>query len=112
MADERPCGNAHVHGRHSWEEGEPAAKWNVCRGVEAAVLDDRSPVLADVTGMTFPYLCTRCNHPHDASQLTGWHRYLDCTAWRCPACGSLIDDRPVAWGGSAIPLDQEGRERR
>lgn len=111
MAEEWPCGDGRIHGRHTWEQKGPEAKWHVCRGVQAVVVDDR-PVLADVTGMTSPHLCTRCNQPHDAGQLTGWHRYLDCTAWQCPGCGSLIDDRPVAWGGSAIPLDREGREKR
>jgi len=111
MADVKQCMEGRIHGRHSWEADEPSSRWHVCRGVQVAVVE-RNPVVGDVTGMTFPYQCTRCNHIHDTGRLTDWHRYLDCTAWRCPNCQSLIDDRPVSWGGSAIPLDRDGREKR
>lgn len=55
-------------------------------------------------GMTFPYECTRCGCVHDVAKVTPVGRYLDCTTWKCPGCGSLIDDRPIGWGGSARKL--------
>lgn len=32
-------------------------------------------------------------------------RYRDCSVWLCPSCRSQVDDRPSAWGGSAIPVE-------
>lgn len=113
MADVKNCGDGRVHGRHSWEEADPP-KWHVCSGVTAAVLDDwgMTVPVADVTGMSWPVKCTRCHHVHDGGLVTVVQRYTDCSTWLCPRCGSLIDDRPVSWGGSAIQLDHLGREKR
>jgi DNA-directed RNA polymerase subunit RPC12/RpoP len=60
----------------------------------------------DTEGMTSPYRCLRCGHVHDAGKVTPVGRYTDCTTWRCPGCGSLIDDRPRGWGGSAEPVEK------
>jgi hypothetical protein len=51
--------------------------------------------------MTYPMRCVPCGHVHDAAKVTVVQRYTDCSVWRCPRCGSLIDDRPRGWGGSA-----------
>jgi hypothetical protein len=55
--------------------------------------------------MTYPMQCMRCMEIHDGSTITEVGRYADCTTWRCPNCNSLIDDRPIGWGGSARRVD-------
>jgi hypothetical protein len=50
--------------------------------------------------MRYPVRCRHCSHVHDAAKVTVVQRYADCSVWRCPGCGVLIDDRPHAWGGS------------
>lgn len=51
--------------------------------------------------MRYPMQCRRCGNVHDGATVTIVQRYTDCSVWRCPGCGTLIDDRPAAWGGSA-----------
>lgn len=55
--------------------------------------------------MAYPMQCMRCLKVHDASNVTVLQRYSDCSTWRCPHCKSLIDDRPIGWGGSAKRVD-------
>jgi rubredoxin len=55
-------------------------------------------------GMSYPMRCRHCSHVHDGAKVTVVGRYTDCSTWRCPGCNVLIDDRPRAWGGSAIPV--------
>lgn len=52
----------------------------------------------DVEGMIFPVRC-RCGNVHDGAKATVVQRYSDCSVWKCPGCGVLIDDRPNRWGG-------------
>lgn len=52
--------------------------------------------------MTAPAQCRHCNLLHDAGPVQIVQRYADCSTWRCPGCKTLIDDRPRAWGGSAL----------
>lgn len=54
----------------------------------------------DPEPMLMPVACRYCRHLHDAAKQETVQRYADCSVWRCPSCGTLIDDRPVAWGGS------------
>lgn len=62
------------------------------------------PDPVNTSGMWWPVSCRHCGHVHDAGKVTVVQRYSDCSTWRCPGCDTLIDDRPVAWGGSAISL--------
>lgn len=54
---------------------------------------------SEVAAMAYPARCWSCRHIHDAAKVTVEVRYSDCSAWRCPNCGLLIDDRPERWGG-------------
>lgn len=51
--------------------------------------------------MTYPVRCRWCRTVHDAAKVTVIDRYADCSTWKCPGCGVVLDDRPRAWGGSA-----------
>jgi hypothetical protein len=112
MADMKQCGDGRIHGSHSWEDTGPRQMYHQCRGVREVTSDDLWNPRHDVTGMFWPVKCTRCDHVHDGGKVTVVQRYADCSTWRCPNCQSLIDDRPASWGGSAIPLDRDGREKR
>lgn len=57
--------------------------------------------------MGYPMQCLRCMGIHDAANVTVVQRYADCSTWRCPKCGSLIDDRPQAAGGSARRVETD-----
>lgn len=65
----------------------------------------------DVSDMSFPVECKWCGHVHDGALVSVVQRYSDCSTWRCPGCNTLLDDRPLSWGGSAIPLTREGVAR-
>jgi predicted Zn-ribbon and HTH transcriptional regulator len=58
----------------------------------------------DTSGMFAPGRCKRCGHVHDSGPVTVVARYSDCSVWHCPSCNSLIDDRPIGWGGSFEPI--------
>lgn len=60
----------------------------------------------DVGGMSHPVKCRWCGHVHDGGKVTVIERYADCDVWKCPGCGTSIDNRPISWGGSAIPIDR------
>ena len=55
--------------------------------------------------MSWPARCRHCHHVHDAGKVEVVQRYSDCSVWRCPNCKTLIDDRPVQWGGSETGPD-------
>lgn len=61
----------------------------------------------DTTGMSYPMRCKWCSHVHDTAKVTVIGHYADCSVWRCPNCNVAIDDRPLSWGGSAIPIDRQ-----
>ncbi len=67
---------------------------------------DRQPTRAEIRAMSSPMRCMRCGHVHDSGKVKVVDRYLDCSTWPCPSCGSLIDDRPVRWGGSAEKVEK------
>ena len=67
--------------------------------------------VVDVRGMFAPVQCVRCGNVHDSGPVEVIARYSDCSVWKCPGCGSQVDDRPVGWGGSVYQLDRRGRRR-
>lgn len=68
----------------------------------------------DTSNWLAPGQCTRCRHVFDGANVEVVARYSDCTVFKCPGCGSSIDDRPIGWGGSFKKLSREeaagGRE--
>lgn len=75
----------------------------------------RNPFAVDpavIAGMFHPVRCTRCHHVHDGGKVEVIARYADCSVWKCPGCGSSIDDRPIGWGGSAEQINRDGTVRR
>lgn len=65
----------------------------------------------DVSQMHAPVRCKWCGCVHDSGPVTVVARYSDCSVWRCPGCGVLVDDRDPRWGGGVYKLDRQGRER-
>lgn len=59
-----------------------------------------------VGGMLAPVRCKWCHQVHDSAKVDVLRRYSDCSVWKCPNCGTRIDDRPESWGGSAIPIKE------
>ena len=47
----------------------------------------------DTSGMTSPVRCTYCRGVYDLGTVTVTARYTDCSMWRSPCCGQLVDDR-------------------
>lgn len=64
-----------------------------------------------VAEMMAPVECRWCLHVYDAGSVTVLGRYADCSTWRCPSCGTLVDDRPPRAGGGVYQLTQDGRRR-
>ncbi len=47
-----------------------------------------------IAGMTQPVRCRRChNGVYDLGTVEVTARYADCSMWRAPCCGALVDDR-------------------
>lgn len=47
-----------------------------------------------ITGMTSPVRCLRChNGVYDLGKVEVTARYTDCSMWKAPCCGSVVDDR-------------------
>lgn len=92
----------------------PDAAWSLCAEhltqIEAdidadyAAQEPSDQRMAEPARMRSPYRCKWCGHVHDGALVTVVQRYADCSTWKCPGCGVLIDDRPEGWGGSAIPV--------
>lgn len=61
-------------------------------------------ITGPIEGMLVPVRCKWCQLVHDAAKVTVLERYSDCSVWKCPNCGTRLDDRPESLGGSAIPL--------
>lgn len=47
----------------------------------------------DTTGMNFPVRCTHCGGVYDVGKVEVTARYVDCSMWKSPCCGLLVDDR-------------------
>ena len=56
-----------------------------------------------IEGMLAPVECKFCLQVHDSAKVDVLQRYSDCSVWKCPNCGTRIDDRPQPLG-SAIPI--------
>ena len=56
-------------------------------------IDGRLIEAPDTSGMTSPVRCTRCGGVYDLGTVTVTARYTDCSMWRSPCCGLLVDDR-------------------
>lgn len=67
---------------------------------------------AVIKGMFHPVRCKWCSNVHDGGKVTVIARYSDCSVWKCPGCGSSIDDRPISIGGSAEQLNRDGSVKR
>lgn len=69
-----------------------------------------------VEGMTFPVRCNRCHDGvYDLGQVEVTARYADCSVWKTPCCGSVVDDRgETGWTSRAdyVRLDRNGFEVR
>ena len=44
-------------------------------------------------GMMFPARCAYCMHVYDLAAVEVTARYADCSVWKCPGCGTTVDDR-------------------
>lgn len=45
-------------------------------------------------GMTDPVQCNRCGRGiYDLGTVKVTARYVDCSMWKAPCCGALVDDR-------------------
>lgn len=87
------------------------ADWR--RFAEVGGLSQFERGLRDISSMTFPVRCTRCDHVYDLGKAHVTARYLDCSVWKCPGCGITVDDRPAGWGDHHyVELDKFGREQR
>ena len=75
------------------------------RREDIAAMHENTLRIERIEAMRYPVRCRFCSHIHDGATVTVELRYTDCSCWRCPSCDVLIDDRPLAWGGSAIRVD-------
>lgn len=68
---------------------------------------------ADTAGMHYPARCAHCGRVYDLAAVTVTARYADCSMWRAPCCGRLVDDRGVGWKPRAdyVELDRDRRTR-
>jgi hypothetical protein len=56
------------------------------------VLDEQA-----TEGMMFPVRCTWCSGVYDVARVEVTGRYTDCSMWKAPCCGRLVDDRGEGW---------------
>lgn len=48
----------------------------------------------DITGMASPVRCMRCHRGvYDLGRVEVTARYADCSMWKTPCCGAVVDDR-------------------
>lgn len=49
---------------------------------------------ANTEGMMSPVRCARCHRGvYDLGKVEVTARYADCSVWKAPCCGALVDDR-------------------
>ncbi len=49
---------------------------------------------AAIAAMTFPVRCLRCvRGVYDLGKVEVTARYTDCSMWKTPCCGAVVDDR-------------------
>lgn len=47
-----------------------------------------------IEGMSYPVQCARCHTGvYDLGKVEVTARYTDCSMWKAPCCGVLVDDR-------------------
>jgi len=63
-------------------------------------------------GMSSPMRCNSCRLVHDAGKVKVESRYSDCSMWRCPGCGLLLDDRRMGWGNTTQLDRRDGTDLR
>lgn len=69
--------------------------------------------MTDTTSsFSYPMRCKWCHAVHDAAKVEVLQRYADCSVWKCPSCGIVGDDRPIAWGGSFERVTKEAPPKR
>ncbi len=48
----------------------------------------------EITSMTSPVRCNRCRSGiYDLAAVEVTARYADCSMWKAPCCGAVVDDR-------------------
>jgi hypothetical protein len=47
----------------------------------------------DIAAMTYPVRCTHCRRSYDLATVEVTARYADCSVWKAPCCGTVVDDR-------------------
>jgi hypothetical protein len=47
----------------------------------------------DVSSMFSPAQCAHCGGVYDLGTVEVTARYADCSMWKAPCCGLLVDDR-------------------
>lgn len=53
-------------------------------------MDDIRTLIAD---MHQPARCRYCGRVYDLGKVTITARYIDCSMWKAPCCGTTVDDR-------------------
>jgi hypothetical protein len=48
---------------------------------------------AAAQGMTSPVRCAYCGCVYDLGRVEVTARYADCSMWKAPCCGRIVDDR-------------------
>lgn len=70
-------------------------------GVEGMRMDRHGWILPEYDiddGMMFPVKCAHChNGVYDLASVTVTARYTDCSVWKSPCCGQVVDDRKPPW---------------
>jgi hypothetical protein len=56
--------------------------------------DVEAELIAD---MMFPVRCTWCSRIYDVAKVEVTARYTDCSMWKSPCCGRVVDDRGEGW---------------
>jgi len=60
------------------------------------------------TDMFAPVRCAYCGQTYDLGYVTATARYADCSVWKAPCCGTVVDDRgETGWKSKKdyYPLD-------
>lgn len=98
------------------ERRTPAGRGSRRTPLVVTHFDIPSEVAAEVdsASMFSPARCLTCRLVFDLGHVTVTQRYLDCSVWRCPGCGTHHDDRPGRWPGerngyAELPRGKEGR---
>jgi hypothetical protein len=67
-----------------------------------------------IADMQQPVRCTWCGDVYDLGTVTVTARYTDCSGWKAPCCGIIVDDRgETGWKARAdyTRIDKRGSRR-